>query len=804
MTVSTQVSRNEYTGNGATTQYDFTFRILDKSHLLVQTLDTSESIVTLTLGTDYTVTGVNRYNGGKVVLTSALPAGYKISIERSTPVTQEASIRNQGGFFPEIHEDAFDKLTMLVQQAYGWWSGLSLRKPSWLANYYDALNNRIRNLRDPSQAQDAATKNYVDVQIVDNTNAWKAGDIILDQKIDSNFARTLRVPESTVDQLSPVSVRKNSLLGWDSNGKPIPVFSMTDTADLAVKLASQSYGLGAYLVGWARNYSCEVAANVAVFLSAQKINLWEYKNLCVPKADDPATLDWAPALLQALKDGARKRKAVYAPGMEDTYYISKFGEVLTNLDTSGAESRMSVYALVGDGANHTRFYSDELTSPVIELSLCRLMWKGWSLSGPGINSTYGIKLGEATTISAVRLSYIEDVKVGWFSNPLVVGHMWDSIFNNLHIQNWGRNAVYIQERTDDNSNNLTFNHMQLEPTEYAGSDTCRGFVCMGGSTANTKHHSIKVNQPHVEPRNWNCQHFYISNCVGVDVDVPSINRNNSMVDDNGDALVANANIAPAVRIISSVGVHFNGGQITHIGPRADDIAPIIKVEGIVKDIRFSSYIDTGRASVANFAGGIDLSNSPNASREVYFDGAPVGSFTSFSSVRNMMRLSVMANIQRTVSALAEQYSIAGTTDTGTVLKFLMGNTADPSTAPTEIMRMYSEGYLYNKGYVSPTVTIAAGATYTHIVGAGVNNRRGEYKITGLEDDNTLFGSFFNVPNKAPKPTGIIGDGINLSQSQPDSSVTNKLCIYQSGQYIVLENRRSTSVTLAIRFDSGIS
>ncbi|MDZ1054352.1 phage tail fiber protein, partial [Klebsiella pneumoniae] len=128
MTVSTQVSRNEYTGNGATTQYDFTFRILDKSHLLVQTLDTSESIVTLTLGTDYTVTGVNRYNGGKVVLTSALPAGYKISIERSTPVTQEASIRNQGGFFPEIHEDAFDKLTMLVQQAYGWWSGLSLRE----------------------------------------------------------------------------------------------------------------------------------------------------------------------------------------------------------------------------------------------------------------------------------------------------------------------------------------------------------------------------------------------------------------------------------------------------------------------------------------------------------------------------------------------------------------------------------------------------------------------------------------------------------------------------------------------------
>ncbi|WP_227643170.1 phage tail fiber protein [Klebsiella pneumoniae] len=231
MTVSTQVSRNEYTGNGATTQYDFTFRILDKSHLLVQTLDTSESIVTLTLGTDYTVTGVNRYNGGKVVLTSALPAGYKISIERSTPVTQEASIRNQGGFFPEIHEDALDKLTMLVQQAYGWWSGLSLRKPSWLANYYDALNNRIRNLRDPSQAQDAATKNYVDGQIVDNTNAWKAGDAVLDNKIDANFARTLRVPDVSVDMLPSAMYRKGKVHTYDAaTGQPL----LIDAGQLSV------------------------------------------------------------------------------------------------------------------------------------------------------------------------------------------------------------------------------------------------------------------------------------------------------------------------------------------------------------------------------------------------------------------------------------------------------------------------------------------------------------------------------------------------------------------------------------------
>ncbi|HFR4130868.1 TPA: phage tail fiber protein, partial [Raoultella ornithinolytica] len=209
MTVSTQVSRNEYTGNGATTQYDFTFRIMDKSDLLVQTLDTSENITTLTIDVDYSVTGVNRYSGGKVVLNTPLPDGYKISIERSIPVTQETSIRNQGGFFPEIHEDAFDKLTMIIQRMYGWWSGLALKKPSWLANYYDAVNNRIRNLRDPSQAQDAATKSYVD-----------SSDIDLQQQITSNLNRSLRVPDSFISQLPPADERAWKGLGFDGAGQP--------------------------------------------------------------------------------------------------------------------------------------------------------------------------------------------------------------------------------------------------------------------------------------------------------------------------------------------------------------------------------------------------------------------------------------------------------------------------------------------------------------------------------------------------------------------------------------------------------
>lgn len=247
MTVSTEVDHNDYAGNGVTTSFPYTFRIFQKTDLMVQVVDLSENITALTLDTDYSVTGAGTYSGGSVVLSSPLANGWQISISRSLPVTQETDLRNQGKFFAEVHEDAFDKLTMLIQQCFSFLR-LALRKPSFIANYYDALNNRIRNLRDPSQAQDAATKKYVDGQIIDNTNAWKAGDAVLDQKIDSNFLRTMRVAEESVKTLPPLEARRNSLLGWNSEGDPVPIFSMTDTADLALKLASGEAGLGDNLV----------------------------------------------------------------------------------------------------------------------------------------------------------------------------------------------------------------------------------------------------------------------------------------------------------------------------------------------------------------------------------------------------------------------------------------------------------------------------------------------------------------------------------------------------------------------------
>ncbi len=230
MTVSTEIDSEEFTGNGVTTIFPYLFRIPQSSNMIVTRIDLSDVESLLVLGTDYTITGVGGYFGGNVILNAPLAAGYGLTLVRDLPITQETDLRNQGTFFAEVHEDVFDKLTMLIQQVWSRFN-LALRKPTLLSKYYDALGNRISNLGDPVKPDDAVTKSYADGVAQLNLN------------------KTLHVPEDSVNPVPSVSNRANKILAFNDSGQPIAVLPESGSAsDVLIQLAASD---GVKLVGGA-------------------------------------------------------------------------------------------------------------------------------------------------------------------------------------------------------------------------------------------------------------------------------------------------------------------------------------------------------------------------------------------------------------------------------------------------------------------------------------------------------------------------------------------------------------------------
>lgn len=157
MTVSTIGSVAEFATNGVTTDFPFYFKFLANEDLVVTYVNSAGTVFTLSYGTEYTVNGAGSESGGSVVTSFARPTGQLI-VSREMDAYQQTSLRNQGKFLAETHEDVFDKLTMLIQQGFSL-LGRALLRP-FGKNYYDAEGRNISNLADPLADQDAATKGW--------------------------------------------------------------------------------------------------------------------------------------------------------------------------------------------------------------------------------------------------------------------------------------------------------------------------------------------------------------------------------------------------------------------------------------------------------------------------------------------------------------------------------------------------------------------------------------------------------------------------------------------------------------------
>ena len=148
----------DFTATAAQTDFPFSFPYLEGSHVVVE-IDG----VTKTLTTDYTVVTSPAV---KVVLTSGATAGQKVRVKRDSNADSSNPLVDfvNGSVLTESSLDRSYLHNLYLNEEIGELNQLSLQKEVAGAEW-DAKGLRIINVADPTAAQDAGTKNYIDTEI---------------------------------------------------------------------------------------------------------------------------------------------------------------------------------------------------------------------------------------------------------------------------------------------------------------------------------------------------------------------------------------------------------------------------------------------------------------------------------------------------------------------------------------------------------------------------------------------------------------------------------------------------------------
>jgi hypothetical protein len=122
MTISsTNRKAGPFVGNDTATVFPFAFKVFTAADVEVVRLNVATTVETvLALTTDYTVslnTDQNANPGGSITLVAgALATGFNLVVTSDIGNLQPTDLTNQGGFYPDVINDALDRATIQIQQ----------------------------------------------------------------------------------------------------------------------------------------------------------------------------------------------------------------------------------------------------------------------------------------------------------------------------------------------------------------------------------------------------------------------------------------------------------------------------------------------------------------------------------------------------------------------------------------------------------------------------------------------------------------------------------------------------------------
>jgi len=185
----------DYTGDNTTTSFAFPFPYLDDTHVVVQ-LDTvalaGGKFVDQTVTTHYTI---QTSPSAAIIFVTAPATGDRIRIKRDSASDIALVDFENGSVLTEVELDRAYLHNLYLNEEIEEGSGKNTMTKDPVDGHYDADLAKIKNLADPTNPQDAVTKNYADTTFVDEAGDTMTGNL----DMGSNKVTSSAVPSAGND-----------------------------------------------------------------------------------------------------------------------------------------------------------------------------------------------------------------------------------------------------------------------------------------------------------------------------------------------------------------------------------------------------------------------------------------------------------------------------------------------------------------------------------------------------------------------------------------------------------------------------